>query len=601
MAYILNKTNGTVLATVNDGSINQTTDLTFVGKNYAGYGEFINEDLLRLLENFSNKTAPPKAITGQLWYDSTNKKLKIYDGSTFRLLSLLETTSATPKNLNLGDFWFNTSENKLYIKDSNGAFTLIGPNISNVGDSGNTVASVLDDDGNSHTIIKTILKGTTVAVSSKDDFNLKSDESLYTDFKRVRRGITVATSDKDSGESKTDDYYFWGTAAHSLNSDSFQGYVPADFVFASAGGGELVIDSDDGVLVGTSPGMFRFHANSGNTEGRISVIHGTKIGFSVLYPTISDSLQNVLNIVGNKLLPGTATNVSFYVGDATHKFAYVYANTFSGTTVTSVSVQATNGVFTNISGSLTGNVTGNVTGDVTGNTAGTHTGPVIGAVTGNTAGTHTGPVIGAVTGNTAGTHTGPVVTTNLSAGAVGTAGVITGQWTLAPGSTLEATSGISLSLSNLSAGTYLTGGIYNGSAPVTFAVDATNANTASKVVVRDGNGGFNAGQIKAESFVETKIAMPGNAIDLSSANYFTKTIVANTTFTISNTPSSGLVGSFILDLTNGGAFTVTWWANLKWANGSAPTLTASGRDVLGFFTHNAGSTWNGFVLGKKMA
>ena len=60
MSYILNKTNGSILATLNDGSINQTTDLVFVGRNYAGYGEFVNEDLLRLLENFANTTKRDK-------------------------------------------------------------------------------------------------------------------------------------------------------------------------------------------------------------------------------------------------------------------------------------------------------------------------------------------------------------------------------------------------------------------------------------------------------------------------------------------------------------------------------------------------------------
>ena len=77
MAYILNKTNGTVLAKLEDGAINQSTDLIFVGKNYAGYGEIINEDLLKLLENFSNKTAPTKPITGQLWYNSASKQINV--------------------------------------------------------------------------------------------------------------------------------------------------------------------------------------------------------------------------------------------------------------------------------------------------------------------------------------------------------------------------------------------------------------------------------------------------------------------------------------------------------------------------------------------
>ena len=99
---------------------------------------------------------------------------------------------------------------------------------------------------------------------------------------------------------------------------------------------------------------------------------------------------------------------------------------------------------------------------------------------------------------------------------------------------------------------------------------------------------------------EKKEAISASAIDLATGNYFTKTIAAETTFTVANVPVSGEGICFILDLTNGGAFTVNWWTGMTWASGEAPTLTESGRDVLGFFTHDAGTTWNGFVIGQEM-
>ena len=99
---------------------------------------------------------------------------------------------------------------------------------------------------------------------------------------------------------------------------------------------------------------------------------------------------------------------------------------------------------------------------------------------------------------------------------------------------------------------------------------------------------------------ETKVAVAASDINLSTGNYFSKTISTTTTFTVSNVPTTGTVASFILDLTNGGSATVNWWSNVKWAGGTAPTLTASGRDILGFFTHNAGTIWNGLVLGKDV-
>ena len=96
---------------------------------------------------------------------------------------------------------------------------------------------------------------------------------------------------------------------------------------------------------------------------------------------------------------------------------------------------------------------------------------------------------------------------------------------------------------------------------------------------------------------EVKVAISASDIDLSTANYFTKTISSTTTFTVSNVPSTGIATSFILDLTNGGSATVNWWSNVKWASGTAPTLTAAGRDALGFYTYDNGTTWTGLVLG----
>lgn len=99
---------------------------------------------------------------------------------------------------------------------------------------------------------------------------------------------------------------------------------------------------------------------------------------------------------------------------------------------------------------------------------------------------------------------------------------------------------------------------------------------------------------------ETRVAVAASALDLATGNLFTKTISGVTTFTVSNVPAAGSSVSFLLDLTNGGSATVTWWSGVKWAGGTVPTLTASGRDVLGFFTHDGGTTWTGLLLGKDV-
>ena len=100
---------------------------------------------------------------------------------------------------------------------------------------------------------------------------------------------------------------------------------------------------------------------------------------------------------------------------------------------------------------------------------------------------------------------------------------------------------------------------------------------------------------------ETRVAIPASDIDLSAGNYFTKTISGATTFTVSNVAASGSVSAFVLELTNGGSAAVTFFSGVDWPAATPPTLTASGVDVLAFFTTDGGVNWRGFVLGLGMA
>ena len=115
------------------------------------------------------------------------------------------------------------------------------------------------------------------------------------------------------------------------------------------------------------------------------------------------------------------------------------------------------------------------------------------------------------------------------------------------------------------------------------------------------NGGTGSSNLTLTGLKETRVAMGANNIDLSAGNYFTKTISGATTLTVSNVAASGSVSAFVLELTNGGSATVTWFSGVTWAAATPPTLTAAGVDTLAFFTTNGGTTWRGFVLGLGMA
>jgi len=175
MAYQVNKTDGTIVATVADGQIDTlSTDLTLIGKNYSGFGESLNENFVKLLENFSNTTQPSNPIKGQIWFDGTENKLKVYSGTAFVPVSSATISNAQPATLGVGDLWFNDTDKQLYFFD--GANTiLLGPDYSELqGLSGIRVASVLDSLNQTRVITSLYNNGILLGIFSKDSFTPKN-------------------------------------------------------------------------------------------------------------------------------------------------------------------------------------------------------------------------------------------------------------------------------------------------------------------------------------------------------------------------------------------------------------------------------------------
>ena len=103
-----------------------------------------------------------------------------------------------------------------------------------------------------------------------------------------------------------------------------------------------------------------------------------------------------------------------------------------------------------------------------------------------------------------------------------------------------------------------------------------------------------------KDYAETKAAMAAHDVDLTLGNVQTYTLSGNQTLTFSNPPASGTAGSFTLIVTNGASATLTWPTSVDWAGGTAPTLTASGIDILTFTTVDGGTIWYGFLAGADM-
>lgn len=168
MAYTINLTDGSIFATVADGTINTSSSMVLVGKNYAGYGEFLDENFIHLLENGANTTPPGAPLTGQLWWDKTNNVMKVYNGSTFKVISASTASSTQPSSNVAGDLWFDTTNQQL--KAYNGtSFVLIGPaSTAGQGTSGAVVTTVTDNVAVDHVVVQLFVQNTIVAMISKD-------------------------------------------------------------------------------------------------------------------------------------------------------------------------------------------------------------------------------------------------------------------------------------------------------------------------------------------------------------------------------------------------------------------------------------------------
>jgi hypothetical protein len=134
MAYTILNTDGTTLLTLADKRIDQTTtSLTLVGKNYAGYGEYLNNNFIKLLANSASSTAnPPRnPLKGQLWYDTRSSQLKVWTGVQWKpvggaIVSENNPSTGTQYSNTIADIWFHPSKKQLSIV-VDGTANLIGP------------------------------------------------------------------------------------------------------------------------------------------------------------------------------------------------------------------------------------------------------------------------------------------------------------------------------------------------------------------------------------------------------------------------------------------------------------------------------------------
>lgn len=242
MAYTINKTDGSILATVADGQVDQfSTDLTLIGKNYSGFGEALNENFIKILENFSDVSEPPNPIRGQIWFDVSELKLKVYNGLGFVPVSSATISTTQPLTLGVGDLWFDDLNKQLFFYDGTNTI-LLGPDYSvGQGLSGIRVANILDTLNQTRVITYFYTNGILLGIFSKDEFTPKLPIEGFSGS--IRPGFNAGTLEGIK-------FYVTATNSDSLGGQPASSYVRNDT--SNIINGQLILASNLGLIVGNA-------------------------------------------------------------------------------------------------------------------------------------------------------------------------------------------------------------------------------------------------------------------------------------------------------------------------------------------------------------
>jgi hypothetical protein len=321
MAYQVNKTDGTIVATVADGQLDQlSTDLTLIGKNYSGFGEALNENFIKLLENFAGTSRPTKPIRGQIWFDVSELKLKVYNGTEFLPVSSATVSNTRPSTLAIGDLWFNNLDRQLYFFDGTNPL-LLGPAYSTTqGLSGLKVESILDTLNQTKVITYLYNNGILLGIFAKDSFTPKQTIDGFTgniipgfnagNLSGLKFNVTCTNSESLGGALAT-------TYVRKDSSNEINGQLritnDLGLVVGSAGQAELKITSGNVFLYNAAADRnIIFNVRKGITQEDALVISSSTRAIN-LYTGFPDSQVTVggnLTVTGNLSVEGTTTTLN---------------------------------------------------------------------------------------------------------------------------------------------------------------------------------------------------------------------------------------------------------------------------------------------------
>ena len=318
MAYTINKFNGEQLIVLEDGTIDTSTSLGLVGRNYVGYGETQNENFVFLLENFSNDAPPSRPLQGQIWYNNTNNLVYVYDGAKWAIVGAAVLSDTAPLEPTAGALWLRTPINTLNVW-TGAAWAFIGPEaVPGFGITRARSTTVEDSNGNDRPVIFLEINGLPIALCSSVAFTVNPSTPLDYFNNEILVGINMAVNAKlngsVTGSAGSADRL---TTGRFINNVSFDGQSNITIKASTTNRltkGDFITG---GNFDGSEPVTWSVDATSANVIGKV-VVRNSEGGFSASTITA--------NVVGN--LTGNVTSTG------SSRFNVVEANQFIGATLT---------------------------------------------------------------------------------------------------------------------------------------------------------------------------------------------------------------------------------------------------------------------------
>jgi len=278
MSYTITLTDGAIFAVIADGTINTDSSMTLVGKNWAGYGQFLDDNFIRLLENGANTTAPGAPLTGQLWWNSTSGTMQVYNGSTFKTIGGAAASSTAPTSNVAGDLWYDTVNQQLNVYTGT-AWIVVGPAFTpGTGTTGAIVATVTDTSTVARSIIELYSNASIVGMISRySTFTPGTAIGGGWGIQDINPGLTLATGIANNA--------VWGNATNALtlNSLTSSQFMRSDSNTACSG---TITVNTGGAATGIINGAGNAIGNIGSSGSYFNTIFATAT--TALYADVAE-------------------------------------------------------------------------------------------------------------------------------------------------------------------------------------------------------------------------------------------------------------------------------------------------------------------------